>query len=129
MKTLDSGLRRNDDFGINQRFPRPVFDYPMAMRLSPDQIAIIKRTAAKLFGAEARDRLFGSRVDDSQKGGDIDLLVELPCSQPEARRKSLTLVARLQQQLGDQPIDVLVAAPDTPDQPILRVARQCGVPL
>lgn len=99
------------------------------MRLSPDQIAIIKRTAAELFGVTARVSLFGSRVDDSLKGGDIDLLVELPSHQPEARRKALTLAARLQQQLGDQPVDVLVAAPDTPDQPILRAARQYGMPL
>lgn len=99
------------------------------MRLSPDHIAIIKRTVAELFGAEARVSLFGSRVDDSLKGGDIDLLVELRCRQPEERRKGLTLAACLQQQLGDQPIDVLVAAPDTPDQPILRAARRTGVPL
>jgi predicted nucleotidyltransferase len=101
----------------------------MAMRLSPTQIDTIKRTAAELFGVAARVSLFGSRVDDSLKGGDIDLLVELPEDQPELRRKSLTLVARLQMQLGDQPIDVLVATPDTPDQPILRAARGSGVPL
>lgn len=64
------------------------------MRLSPDQISIIKRTAAELFGSEARVWLFGSRVDDSQKGGDINLLVEFPSRQPDAGRKSLTLGAR-----------------------------------
>ena len=85
--------------------------------------------AAELFGAEARVSLFGSRTDDRLKGGDIDLLVELPRRQADARRKSLTLAARLQQVLGDQPIDVLVVDPDTPIQPIHEIARRSGMPI
>lgn len=46
------------------------------MRLTHEQIAIIRRTAQEIFGPEARVWLFGSRVDDSKRGGDVDLLVE-----------------------------------------------------
>ena len=46
------------------------------MRLSPKQITAVKQTAAEVFGPEADIWLFGSRVDDERRGGDIDLLVE-----------------------------------------------------
>ncbi|MHB1896659.1 MAG: nucleotidyltransferase domain-containing protein, partial [Metallibacterium sp.] len=46
------------------------------MRLTPEQAAIIRSAAAEVFGSDARVWLFGSRVDDSKRGGDIDLLIE-----------------------------------------------------
>lgn len=99
------------------------------MRINQEARAIIRQATAEVFGAEARVRLFGSRVDDDLKGGDIDLLVELPAPQDDARRKSLNLVARLQRRLGDQPIDVLVVDPHTQRMPIHDVALATGVPL
>ena len=45
------------------------------MRLTPDQITAIKSAAAENFGTDASVSLFGSRVDDSKRGGDIDLLI------------------------------------------------------
>ena len=99
------------------------------MRLSPHARSIIRRTTADVFGARACVRLFGSRVDDALRGGDIDLLVELPAPDADKHRHSLTLVAKLQQQLGDQPIDVLVIDPDTTELAIHRQARATGVPL
>jgi predicted nucleotidyltransferase len=99
------------------------------MRLTPQTREIIRTTTHEVFGATARVRLFGSRVDDNLRGGDIDLLVELPSHQADSRKKSLTLAARLQMRLGDQPIDILVLDPDTVLQPIHRVAVATGVPI
>lgn len=45
------------------------------MRLSPDQIQSIRYAATATFGQGTAVWLFGSRVDDTKKGGDIDLLV------------------------------------------------------
>jgi uncharacterized protein len=78
------------------------------MRLSPQERTVIKEVTQEVFGPESRVRLFGSRVNDDARGGDIDLLVELAQPQSDARRKSLTLTAMLQMRLGDQPIDILV---------------------
>ncbi len=45
------------------------------MRLTPAEIDIIKSTA-KIVYKDAGIWLFGSRVDDRKKGGDIDLFVD-----------------------------------------------------
>ena len=46
------------------------------VRLTADEVQAIKAAAAEAFGASAVVRLFGSRVDDTKRGGDIDLLIE-----------------------------------------------------
>ncbi|MFO8003018.1 nucleotidyltransferase domain-containing protein [Thioalkalivibrio sp.] len=99
------------------------------MRLSQLDQETIQATVAELFGADAAVRVFGSRVNDSARGGDIDLLVESPKPVPDRRRKALQLVARLQMRLGDQPIDVLVLDPETERAPIHEEALRSGVRL
>ncbi|NOT17945.1 MAG: nucleotidyltransferase domain-containing protein [Sulfuriferula sp.] len=97
------------------------------MRLSNDNRQIIRDTVREIFGAEANVRLFGSRMDDNKRGGDIDLLVELPVAIADVERKTLQLIARLQLRLGDQPIDVLVCDPSTPLHGIYEQALREGV--
>lgn len=45
----------------------------LTMRLTPAQVKSIKQVAAEVLGEQARLMLFGSRVDDLRRGGDIDL--------------------------------------------------------
>lgn len=99
------------------------------MRLSPAQIDAIRRVVGETFGERARVCLFGSRVDDDQRGGDIDLLVEV--DQPLANRAAAAsrLTAQLQRALGDQRIDVVLVDPQTRPQPIHAEARRTGVAL
>ena len=47
------------------------------MRLNDSQIAAIRRVVAEQAGDEAQVRLFGSRLNDQAKGGDVDLLVQV----------------------------------------------------
>ena len=47
------------------------------MRQSPAQIEMTRNTAQLVLGDIVRITLFGSRVDDHAKGGDVDLLVEV----------------------------------------------------
>jgi predicted nucleotidyltransferase len=46
------------------------------MRLTPEQTRIIKTAVARELEPHARIWLFGSKVDDERRGGDIDLYVE-----------------------------------------------------
>lgn len=48
------------------------------MRLAPNEVRALQRSVAELLPKGAVVRLFGSRVDDAKRGGDIDLLVETP---------------------------------------------------
>ena len=96
------------------------------MRLTDYACQVIVATAREVFGASAKVRLFGSRLDDAARGGDIDLLIELLQVDPERQRKSLTFAALLQRRLGDQPIDVLVLDPETIPGPVHEHALQTG---
>ena len=93
------------------------------MRLTTEQSRAIVAATAELAGADARVRLFGTRVHDELRGGDIDLLVE--CPRPVARPVWLAaqLTARLQRALGERKIDVLVIDPLAPLQPVHRAAQ------
>ncbi|HUW27529.1 MAG TPA: hypothetical protein VMV97_02860 [Sulfuriferula sp.] len=99
------------------------------MRLSQKTQKIIRDTAHEVFGIEANVKLFGSRINDDARGGDIDLLIELPSITAELERKTMQLVARLQLRIGDQPIDVLVLDPSTPRKPIHEQAASTGINL
>jgi predicted nucleotidyltransferase len=98
-----------------------------ALRLTPEQSRAIVAATAELAGADARVRLFGSRLRDDLRGGDIDLLVECPHPVDRPVWLATQITARLQRALGDRKIDVLVIDPQTPLQPVHRVAQAEGV--
>ena len=62
------------------------------MRLSVDQTRLILRCVRQQFGADAGVKLFGSRLDDSARGGDVDLLVETQ-GPPTLRQRALATLA------------------------------------
>lgn len=76
------------------------------MRLSPEEIQGIKNALSEIDN-KAVVYLFGSRVDDNKKGGDIDLLV---FSKEMSFEKKLELQFLLLRSLGDQKIDVVIAS-------------------
>jgi uncharacterized protein len=74
------------------------------MRLSTHEVASIKKQVAAL-DTEATVYLYGSRVDDNARGGDIDLLVI--SSRLDARAVD-TLRFNLYQAIGEQRIDIVL---------------------
>ena len=95
--------------------------------LTTEEIETIKSLAKDNFGENIEVLLFGSRVDDKQKGGDIDLLVQL--KEPiNSHWRSISNVywTQLQEQLGEQKIDILLASPES-YTPIIKIAQETGV--
>ena len=88
------------------------------MRLSSEDQLTIRKTVADMLGPLAQVRLFGSRTNDAARGGDIDLLVELPHAEQSPVLIGARVAVGLQMALGDQRIDVLVAAPNLPEKAI-----------
>jgi predicted nucleotidyltransferase len=69
--------------------------------------------------------LFGSRVDDLAKGGDIDLYIE-----PQMQKPADLITAKLEflRDLHKQKIDVVLHRADSAvELPIYRIAKQTGV--
>lgn len=80
----------------------------LRLRLSPEYSRAILDTAQRQFGDGVAVWLFGSRVVDARRGGDIDLLVDVPHPIENKPREAARFVAALQSQLGDQKIDVVI---------------------
>ncbi len=99
------------------------------MRLTSEQIKAIKDTTYSVLGEGSRVILFGSRVDDAKKGGDIDLLFETEHILDNRVNAIGTLYAALIRKLGDRKIDILLKDPKTPESPILEIARKTGIEL
>jgi len=98
------------------------------MRLTQSQIKAIKSAAAEIFGDEAEVWLFGSRADDSRRGGDIDLYVELPAmGEDEMRRLESRFWIRLQRALGERKIDIVTHLQGAPLRPVDQQARATGI--
>ena len=99
------------------------------MRLSTNYIDIIVKTAKQMLGEDVGIWLFGSRIDDTQKGGDIDLYLETNISLENRTATASRYAARLQQQLGEQRFDILIVDPETPTQAIYSIAKKTGIRL
>jgi predicted nucleotidyltransferase len=97
------------------------------MRLTSEQARTIRETVDVMFGPDTRVTLFGSRTDDSARGGDIDLFIE--AAHPVVNRAAMAsrLAAQLQLKLGDQRIDIVLTDRFTASQPIHDRARDQGV--
>lgn len=100
------------------------------MRLTPFQQQTICQNARRYFGDMTHVWLFGSRIDDTKRGGDIDLYIE-----PENQDVSLLALAKLQflralhSTLGEQKIDVVLRSANAKSLPIYQIAKETGIEL
>ena len=99
------------------------------MRLTPEQIHAIRTGVAQVAGQDARVWLFGSRVHDQERGGDVDLLLELDLPVSEPAQLAARLSARVSRAMYGRRVDVVVKAPNLMHLPIHSIALQEGVRL
>lgn len=97
------------------------------MRLTEDQVKTIRRLASEVAGEQARVRVFGSRLDDEARGGDLDLMLELPDPVDNPVLMAATLSARVSRAMHGRKVDVLLSAPNLMRLPIHDVAFQEGI--
>ena len=82
-----------------------------------------------LAGDSARVWLFGSRVRDEARGGDIYLLIEVDEAVAGPALLSARLGARVSKSIHGRKVDVLIQAPKLLRLPIHAVAHAEGIKL
>ncbi|MEI6415579.1 MAG: nucleotidyltransferase domain-containing protein [Pseudomonadota bacterium] len=97
------------------------------MRLTPDQAQKIRHAVDRVLVTPNRIWLFGSRVDDSLRGGDIDLLVETDTTLINRAEALCRLHAALTMALGDRKLDILLKDGRTREIPVFSIARRTGI--
>lgn len=93
------------------------------MRISDQDKHSIINAVYNCISPKAMIWLFGSRCDDSAKGGDIDLFIESPPLENRYERK-LKLKLALEDSLGEQKIDLLIRYQDQSLSPIQTHAKK-----
>lgn len=99
------------------------------MRLSSHDLDAIRAGAAQVAGGGARVWVFGSRLDDAARGGDVDLLLEIDEPVAEPALLAAQLAARVSRALHGRKVDVVLKAPNLRHLPIHDIALQEGVRL
>lgn len=82
------------------------------MRLSKEHIDIIKNTFLEVFG-EGKIYLFGSRVDDDKRGGDIDLFIET--NKFTTLQDEIKMLVLLEKRGIERKVDLVVKSPSKRD--------------
>lgn len=94
------------------------------MRLSKETVDIIKETAKEIY-PDAEIWLFGSRVDDNKKGGDIDLFIETHKS--ALFEQQIKFLTKLERCGIERKVDLIVKSPDSKHKLIFDIAKQTGI--
>ena len=77
------------------------------MRLTNKELEVIISTFKEIFKS-GKIYLFGSRVDDNKKGGDIDLYIQTK-EIDNLTEKKINFLVNLKQKIGEQKIDVVIS--------------------
>ncbi len=95
------------------------------MRLTASEITAIREEVWRL-DPKAEVYLYGSRADDTARGGDVDLLV---ISETLGFRELLRLRIQILDRIGWQQLDLVVRRRDQINEPLAAMARESGVRL
>ena len=94
------------------------------MRLNESDIIIIKKSILNYI-SDAKIMLFGSRVDDSKKGGDIDIYVETNQSLPLITK--LKILTDIEMGGVLRRVDLVIKSKDSKHQPIFDTIKKEGI--
>jgi predicted nucleotidyltransferase len=96
------------------------------MRLTSRQIEGIREIVQQLAGKQAELRVFGSRLDDTARGGDLDLYLELDEPVNDPAMLAARIAGQVSRLMQGRKVDVLLSAPNLKQLPIHDIARRKG---
>ncbi len=99
------------------------------MRLTERHQSMIVEQVKALVGERAEVKLFGSRLDDDAKGGDVDLLIIPHHVIDNPASLAAKISVRLMKIMGGRKVDILLDAPNLQTFPIHKIAREEGIAL
>lgn len=94
------------------------------MRLTKSEVIIIKSNILKYI-KDAKIMLFGSRVDDDKKGGDIDIFIQT--KQLVSLKEQIKILAGFEVDGISRKVDLVLKTPVTKEQPIFKTAISEGI--
>ena len=95
------------------------------MRISEAEKKGFIELCRKHFGESSHLYLFGSRVDDQKKGGDIDLFLD--ASEVINLQQQLNFLVDVEKKLTSRKIDLIIHSPESRARSIFDTARRTGV--
>ena len=95
------------------------------MRLNVEEKNKIIQYAKVFFGNEANLYLFGSRVDDAKKGGDIDLFLE--SEEIIDMQTQIQFLTAIYKDTTQREVDFLIKIPTPKNLPIYKIAKKEGI--
>ena len=96
------------------------------MWISEEMAKSLVALAREHIADNAKVWLFGSRVRDDAKGGDIDIMIEASSIENTLQRKIRFQLA-FEDIWGEQKLDVLLHDTERDDQPIHEIVRREGI--
>ncbi len=95
------------------------------MRISDFEKQQFVQIGHQYFGSTADIYLFGSRVDDNKKGGDIDLYIE--STMPVDMESKLKFLMEIERKVTTRKVDVVIKSPQSKDREIFATAKKTGL--
>ena len=96
------------------------------MRLTYEQTRVLRDIVRDLANDEAEIRVFGSRLDDSRRGGDLDILI---ITMEPLPRLALAEIKYALEQALYLPVDILNYTQGQPPTPFQAIALSQAQPL
>ncbi len=95
------------------------------MRISEQEKTIVLNTAKKIFGENCKVYLFGSRVYDNKRGGDIDIYIET--DKNVSSEDKIKFLTKLELAGIQRKVDLLVKTPFSAHKNIYNTAKNEGI--
>lgn len=99
------------------------------MRLRPQDITALRTAIYNVAPDTTAIRLFGSRLDDNARGGDVDLMVDVENPVDNPGVLSARLAVSTSRAISNRKVDILLRAPNLMNYAIHQIALDEGIML